>query len=115
MNSLPKSERLSSKKAIGELFDKGRSGVVFPVRYLFIENGKEINSILVSVSKRHFKRANRRNLIKRRIREAYRINKSPLKGKNLDIALIYISKEAEEFGAIEAAIKRIISRLAEGE
>ena len=113
MNSLSKSERLSSREAIGQLFDRGRSGVVFPIRYLFIENGKELSSILVSVSKRHFKRANKRNLIKRRIREAYRINKSPLKDKNLNMAFIYVSKEMEAFDMIEGAIKQIITRLTE--
>jgi len=114
MNSLLKSERLSSKKAIEQLFDRGGSGVIFPLRYLSLENGEEINSILISVSKRYFKRANRRNLIKRRIREAYRINKSPLRGKSLNIAFIYISKEAAGFSVIEDAMKRIIFRLAEG-
>ena len=113
MNSLPKSERLSSKKAIKELFDRGHSGVVFPIRYLSINNNDGINSILVSVSKRHFKRANKRNLIKRRIREAYRINKAPLNGKHLNIAFLYISKELEGFGAIESAVKQIIIKLTE--
>ena len=75
--------------------------------------------ILVSVSKRHHKRANVRNLLKRRIREAYRLNRAPLKDRTseqrerMSVALLYISKEVADFAAIEYAVRKIISKLLE--
>lgn len=71
-------------------------------------------AILISVSKRYHKRANKRNLNKRRIREAYRQNKGLLtsgslsSGKSVNLALIYISKEVLDYKSIESAVKKIL-------
>ena len=80
-NTLRKSERLDKKKVIEKMFAGGsRSFSVFPLRvvYLPVEELEAPVSILVSVSKRRFKRAVKRNRVKRQIREAYRKNKSLL-------------------------------------
>jgi ribonuclease P protein component len=92
-----KSERLSQEKLIQELFDKGSSFNLYPFRVLFLphpERDYPYHQVLITVSNRTFKRAVDRNTIKRRIREAYRLNKSslPMTGKWL-IAYIYIAKE----------------------
>lgn len=53
-----------------------------------------VNQVLISVSKRNFKRAVDRNTLKRRIREAYRLNKNQLSGPNkYVIAYLYTVKE----------------------
>jgi ribonuclease P protein component len=92
-----KTERLSRKKWIQELFDKGSSFNFYPYRILYIahpEPPASANQAMFSVSKRLFRRAVDRNKIKRRMREAYRHNKGPeeLSGKLL-IAYIYTARE----------------------
>ena len=71
--TLPKRERLSGKTAISTLMKKGRWGGAGCLKYCILSpGGAEFNRLIVSVSKRSFKRAVKRNLLKRRMREAYR-------------------------------------------
>ncbi len=102
IQTLPKTERLCSKKLIEELFKKGSSVYLYPFRlqYLLRTDGEvEYPQILFSVSKRNFKRANRRNLVKRRLREIYRLHKHELlSGLPADVfpayvGIIYVSKD----------------------
>ena len=73
-HTFPRAERLRSRKQIARLFEKGESGVVYPIRYVFLTGEDDAGdatdegglSVLVSVSKRNHKRANVRNLLKRR-------------------------------------------------
>ena len=121
-NTLRKSERLDKKKVIEKMFAGGsRSFSLFPLRvvYLPAEELEANVSILVSVSKRRFKRAVKRNRVKRQIREAYRKNKhallEALAGRNLRLALafIYLSDKLEESSLIEERMKTALSRVAE--
>lgn len=69
------------------------------------------NAIMVSVPKRNFKRAVKRNLLKRRIRESYRLNKEILaapEGCRTNILFVYVSKEIKEFSYIEEKVKEIL-------
>ena len=70
------------------------------------------NSILVSVPKRLFKRAVRRNLLKRRIREAYRTQKQLLPGNGYSIMILYNSKEVMDFEVIRNQVKDILEKVA---
>lgn len=115
-----KEERLSWKRHIDLLFEEGQSFVAFPLRviYLLSDEKKDVPvSILVSVSKRKFKQAVKRNQIKRRVREAYRIQKHDLtdplaeKGKTMFIAFLYIDKDVHSFSTIEKAMKKAIKIL----
>ena len=96
-NTFRKAERLSRKKWIQELFDKGSSFNFYPYRILYLDHPEGTathNQVMFSVSKRLFKKATDRNKVKRRMREAYRLNKGPaaLSGKLL-IAYIYTARE----------------------
>jgi ribonuclease P protein component len=94
--SLGKNERLSKEIWIQELFKKGSSFYFYPFKVLFLPHpdpGSTVNEVLFSVSKRQFKRAVDRNSIKRRLREAYRLNKSALSPpRKWLIAYIYTAK-----------------------
>lgn len=116
---LPKNERLHSKKLIKELFDKGSSFFLYPFKVLILEapkNFQETHQVLFSVSKKKIKKATDRNLIKRRMREAYRLNKpvilANVRTKKL-IGLIYVSSEIATFQVIEKKIIKILSKIAE--
>ena len=81
-HTLSKEERLSWKRHIDRLFTEGRSFVAFPLRVVYLlsdEEGMPVRaSFLVSVPKKRFKRAVKRNRIKRQVREAYRMHKYDL-------------------------------------
>ena len=71
--------------------------------------------ILFSTPKKFLKRANKRNKVRRRMREAYRLNKSLLLAsdypRQMQVALIYSSKEVLDYKTIENATKRILENL----
>jgi ribonuclease P protein component len=96
----PKTERLRHQKEIQELFARGSSFYLYPFR-ITLRNapaGMDSHQVLITVAKRHFKRAVDRNLIKRRVRECYRLNKHQLSDMpGLQIAYIYTANEIMEF------------------
>ena len=112
-NTLPKKERLCGKTAISELLAKGKHGNVPGMRYLCLRRKEaEITRIMVSVPKKSFKRAVKRNLLKRRIRESWRRQKHMLSVEgNLDILFMYAVKEVLTYEEIHAAIGQIIENL----
>lgn len=109
-----KEERLHSKISIQELFDKGSSFYLYPFKVLFIKGKPDstINQVLFTVSKRNFKRAVDRNKIKRRVREAFRLNKSQLSiPQKLLIGYIYTPKEILPYAQIAEAMVKSFKRL----
>lgn len=103
--------------AIRRLFENGESGFVFPFRYVwFAEPDTERSvEVLFSVPKKFHKRANRRNLLRRRTREAYRLQKERLAGENplnIDLALIYSSKEVLPYKTVAHAVRKILESVA---
>ena len=98
-----------------------RSFSVFPLRVVYFAGrgagGGCFHSI--SVSKRRFKRAVKRNRVKRQIREAYRVNKHELlnalaeKKCRLVIAFIYLSDQLTESSVIEERVKTALARIVE--
>ena len=121
-NTLHKVERLDKKKIIEKMFAGGsRSFSVFPLRvvYLPVEELEADASILISFSKRRFKRAVKRNRVKRQIREAYRVNKHELlnilveRKCRLAIAFIYLSDQLVESSIIEDRMRIALVRITE--
>jgi ribonuclease P protein component len=108
-----KDERLCGKTLIEALLAKGKHGSVPGMRYLVRKNtGCGHARILISVPKKTFKRAVKRNLCKRRIREAWRKQKHMLNCENgTDILFMYSSKDILSYDEIFTAIAQIIERL----
>jgi ribonuclease P protein component len=119
-----KEERLSSQKIIGELFISGESFLAYPLKVVFLKTDSTQAlpvQAAFTVSKRNFKRAVDRNLLKRRMREAYRLNKSgfyeELTAKELHIAVmfVFIGKDMIEFPIIEkamiSAFKKVLGKV----
>lgn len=120
--SLTKSERLCREKTISRLFTEGRSGFAYPFRYYWrqeesTDEGAAPVAVLFTVPKKMFKRAVKRNLLKRRSREAYRLNKGILtaaaaeKGKRVELALVYTDRAEADFKKIENGVKRILDQI----
>ena len=110
--TLSKSERLCGKKDIAGLMEHGKGGSAGCLRYKYLPGGDAAETrILVSVPKRFFKRAVKRNLLKRRIRESYRLQKEIL-SKPVDIAFLYQAREVLPFADIYAAMTDILSAVA---
>jgi len=116
--SFHKGERLCSKKIIDKLFLEGKSIFSFPIKISYLETSLSANfpvQAAFTVGKRNFKHAVQRNLIKRRMREVYRINKSKfydeIGEKQVAVFFIFTGKTVPEFGQIEASIKKGLKKL----
>jgi len=122
--TLPKEERLYAQKRIDKLFSGVSSFICYPLRIVYLEKkteegGKASVSIMVSVSKKYFKRAVKRNRVKRLIREAYRLNKADFMdiansaGSSFDIAFLFLKSELPSYAEIEKAMRKCIVTLQE--
>src|ERR1700712_260756 len=79
--TFPKKEKLCSEKLIQEVFKKGKSIYLYPFKLYYLNNSitpLQFPQILFSVPKKNFKKAVDRNNIKRKLKEAYRLNKSKI-------------------------------------
>jgi len=103
-HTLPKRERLSGKTTIAGLLRHGRYGHSGCLKYCIApDNGLEYDRILISVPKKQFRRAVKRNLLKRRIRESYRLRKDRFPS-GCDILFIYTAGEVLPFVEIAASM-----------
>lgn len=118
MQTFTKSERLCSKVILDKVFETGKIIVVPSFKLIWLkadEAEEQPVQIVITVPKRNFKRAVDRNLLKRRIREAYRKNKSMVYAKIKDqtfyLMLIYTGKEMMEYKSAEEKIIKLLQRL----
>ena len=103
---------MCGKTAISKLL-AGKKGSVPGMRYVYLKDtGTDTNRIVVSVSKKFFKRAVKRNLLKRRIRESYRKQKHNLTVEGgTDILFIYFTKEILSYEEIYKAVGQVIEKI----
>lgn len=122
MFHFPKNQKLCNEKAIERLFENGKSLTEKPFRIIYnIDNNNEdvFLKALIVVPKKRVRLASDRNVIKRRVKEAYRLQKSELekylKSNNhqLNLAIIYQKHEILDYKLIEEKIKLLLSRLKE--
>ena len=121
MYTFTKEERLCNKKLLDELFRNGSSFLVYPFRITFkyaTLPEQVLAQVVISVPKKRYKRAHDRNLIKRRIREAYRLHKADLfypelnnNNRQLILGISYIGKEINDYQFIEKKLKLVFERL----
>lgn len=122
--TLHKEDRLCSQKMIGELFTSGESFLSYPLKVVFLKTVLPETlrvQAAFTVSKRNFKRAVKRNLLKRRMREAYRLNRTEfcteIAAKELQISImfVYIGKDIAEYTPIEkamiSAFKKVLAKI----
>lgn len=114
--TLPKTERLHSRKLIEGLFTGGgsKSMSAFPLRMVYrqIADGAT-PQMLVSVPKRCLHRANKRNRVKRQVREAYRRHKELIAGSGLAVAFLWLDSNLYPTDVVEQRVISLLSRLAE--
>ena len=118
--TFPASERLKSRTMVDRLFSEGASGFVFPLRYMTLTEKSDSPGVevLFSVPKKRFKRANKRNTLRRRMRESYRrakhtlIAKAEAEGVVIRLAFVYSAAEELNYKAIDNAITRILAERA---
>lgn len=122
MYTFKKEERLCNKKLIDGLYHSGSSFLCYPFKVSWLlNNGQDVCAqVLFSVSKRRFKNAVDRNLIKRRIREAYRLNKEDklyralfAEDKKIVFSLGYIGKGIEPYEVIEKKMLKLLNQLSQ--
>lgn len=118
-------ERLKNRRTIGRLFNRqGETAVAYPLRLMWMPMDEPRSAAPVqftlSVPKRSFKRAVDRNLLRRRIREAYR-QQQP--GIAADLAAaphpqyaliaLYTGREMLDYRQIERSMRRLLRKFAD--
>lgn len=131
--SLPQSERINSKKQIDRLFRGGgsRAMTASPLRMVYMADSRQTDSqpsdghqpmaqMMVSVPKRYFKRAVKRNYVKRQVREAYRLNKHILVNhltqkadKTVSLCFIWTSDRLLPTAEVMKRMANLLTRLVE--
>ena len=124
--SYSKKEKLKSRKLLEQIFSKGRSINVFPLKVFYLQPGEKQDFYIktgVGVSGRNFKKAVERNHIKRLLRETYRTEKTSLheflkeQDKQVAVFILYIDKTAPVYATIKEkmpiALKRLMNELNE--
>lgn len=113
-----KQQRLKRTKEINLVFEKGKR-VHYPplsVWYLFLDDVNEVKAG-VGAAKKNLKRANKRNLVKRRVKEAYRLNLPSFKealqqhGKGIHLFWLYHSKDILSFQEIQEVLQRLTQQI----
>ena len=119
MYTFKNEERLCSKKLLDKLFHNGSSFLLYPFRITWLVTDRlpaEVPvQVVISVSKRKFRRAVDRNLLKRRMREIYRQNKAEMVYSRLDkpllLAISYIGNDISEYRFMEKKLKLGLDKL----
>lgn len=116
----PKSERLSLEKDIEALFRKGKGLNVYPFRVVTGVRHDDTHTtcrVLISVSKKRFHHAVKRNRVKRLIRETWRRNKMPLlefcaeHNITLNVALIYTATVIHSYEELSRKLKKVVKEI----
>jgi len=122
MYTFKKEERLCNKRLIDELFHNGSSFLCYPFKASWLPVDDAVQTmpvqVLIAVAKKRYKSAVDRNLVKRRIREAYRLNKQQHlydllanANKKIIFSIGYIGKEIEPYPVMEKKMLKLLTQL----
>lgn len=114
LNKLPKSTKLCSVKEIDALFATGKGALAYPLRLISLPapSGQLATRFLISVPKKRLRHAVDRVLMRRRIREAYRLNREIVSAAPpMNLALVYVSSELLSYGRVADSLRRLLTRL----
>jgi len=109
----PKSNRLCGQMRIAQLYKEGKRFTAWPLRVSYMPVGNDpsaLTQVLVWAPKSLFKRAVKRNHLRRLMREAYRLHQDKLEGNYL-IAFNYMDKEEQPYAVIEKAICKALKKI----
>ena len=121
-HKLNKDEKLCSRTAVNRLFDEGKSLMAFPLRaaYRLREPGDHPVQFLISIPKKRIRKAVGRVTLRRRTREAYRLNRRELlvptlerQGWGVDIAFVYLDSSLAPFSVINEKMVSLLTRIAQ--
>ena len=118
MNRFGKDEKIKSRAEMLDLFENGKSIKSFPIRLIWNLDAppEEGQKAAFSAPKRSFKKAVTRNRLKRRMREAYRLNRSELEWNHvgkLKMMFVVQGSEAPKFQEIQDKIILLLQRLSQ--
>lgn len=116
---LRKDEKLCSRTAVEQLFGEGKSLMAFPLRaaYRLRPRGEHPVQFLISIPKKRIRKAVGRVTLRRRVREAYRLNRrellAPLEqaGWGVDIAFVYLDNNPAPYSVINEKMMSLLSRI----
>ena len=121
MYTFKKEERLCNKRFIDSLFHSGSSFLCYPfkVSWLPAPAGQTVTAqVLFAVAKKRYKHAVDRNLIKRRMREAYRLSKQAYLYQHLQhhnkpilLSVSYIGKQIEDYAMMEKKMQKALIQI----
>ena len=118
---LYKNEKLCSRTAVNTLFRKGNGTVAYPLRavYRMHESGEAPAQFLITIPKKRIRHAVNRVLLRRRVREAFRLHRRQLlhpalanANTSMDIAFVYVADEILSYQVIEEKMKVLLTRMA---
>jgi len=112
-NTFSKEERITSKKVIDKLFATGKKISLHPFDVRYVPEKKNLfNKVLITAAKGKIKSSVKRNLLKRRIRESYRLNKSVLNvNTKCNIAFIYSSDKLLSYSEITKSLIEVLNKI----
>ena len=120
---LNKYDKLCSSTAIDQLFSRGadsmtKSVMAYPLRAVWRVNEKRTAGsqiqFLISIPKKRLRHAVDRVKMRRRVREAYRLNKNnylSAESDRIDLAFIYVADDLKDYQSIEKAVTRILHKI----
>jgi ribonuclease P protein component len=121
MYTFKKEERLCNKKLIDGLYHNGSSFLCYPykVSWMFVDTAPARAQVVFGVPKKRYKHAVDRNLVKRRMREAYRLHKQQFLydvlaevNKHIALSLVYVGTEIADYELIEKKMLKMFVQLA---
>ncbi len=111
----PKNEKLCGQLRIKQLYAEGKRFVVWPLRITYLPSVDDTTEVLIWAPKSLFKHAVDRNRLRRRMREAYRLQKHLLGDRHYQIAVNYMDRQQQDYALIEKAIRKALKKLSTAE